>query len=557
MSFPWPDLTEEEWLEADQQLRTAEWDESKHPRDEKGQWTDSGGTTTIYHGTISGSIQSIRARGLLRKFAGRYYPGLAKSGSIYLSSDPESAAKYAIEAALRYNMEGRPGTRDVTPVVFKVVIPSSYASKIIRDMEDNVGKPHTGYQFNDDIRPEWIKEISKVKENPYTYERTSRPNLDKFKALGGRVIYVPWLIIDDEKNRDAEWDDFKHPRALGGAGSGWYAENPENPHVPGAKAKTGQEFVQSSTIYRGGIQQHASASFTGFVYVTNHRPTAEQYGEVHTYQLTKTPRLFNLDEPTPRAKQFIADILGDPTPDMTDEDYWDGISSVYIQGDPKAIPWLRERHYDGMKVGNEAALIGTLPEYAKEIRHLGGAGSGWYAENPENPHVPGAKSRDHGDQEIHLQETLAAQQKNPLAHPSLLMGNDNAVGGEVERFVAAYGKEFKAAPLPNDIKHGPKGQCFMNASQLVLHHPELTYAEGFAEDGEIPGFTFVHAWAVTKDGTVVDPTWDHPEKNRYFGVQYDREKYLAHLWKAKFYGVIGSSFKKAQKAIKTGAKDLR
>jgi hypothetical protein len=160
--------------------------------------------------------------------------------------------------------------------------------------------------------------------------------------------------------------------------------------------------------------------------------------------------------------------------------------------------------------------------------------------------------------EVATQARLAAAQTNPLAHPPFLIGADNDFGdrpdGSLKDYVAAYGEEFTAAPLPVDVRPGKPKECFKNASLLVLERPDLTYVEGFATHY---GLSILHAWAVTADGTVIDPTWKHPEKSRYFGVQYDREKYLKHLWTAKVYGVLGSSFKNSERAIQTGGRELR
>jgi hypothetical protein len=156
------------------------------------------------------------------------------------------------------------------------------------------------------------------------------------------------------------------------------------------------------------------------------------------------------------------------------------------------------------------------------------------------------------------QDRLATAQSNPLAKPDFVLGMDNDINGETTRYVAAYGQEFKAAPLPEGVEPGTKQECYKNASLLVMSRPDLTYVEGFAKNGEVGDhFSFMHAWAVDKDNNVIDPTWDNPEKNQYFGVKYDREKYLKYLYKAEIYGVLGSTFDNARNAIKTGGKKLR
>jgi hypothetical protein len=165
------------------------------------------------------------------------------------------------------------------------------------------------------------------------------------------------------------------------------------------------------------------------------------------------------------------------------------------------------------------------------------------------------ESGANADAEATIQQRLSDAQTNPLAHPTMVIGGSNAP--EVLRYVAAYGEEHKAAPLPDGVQRGIPKECYKNASLLVLERSDLTYAEGFAQVGSLPGLTFQHAWAVTKDGTVVDPTWDDPENSKYFGVRYERKAYLQYLYKAKLYGVLGSTTRNAREAVRTGARKLR
>jgi hypothetical protein len=160
------------------------------------------------------------------------------------------------------------------------------------------------------------------------------------------------------------------------------------------------------------------------------------------------------------------------------------------------------------------------------------------------------------------QETLAAAQTNPLAHPAYVIGLDQGTLArplhqeDVQRYVAAYGREFEAQPLPHGFNIDEPNQCYRNASLTIITHPELTYAEGFAT--KTPGgLAVLHAWGVTTDGKVVDPTLPDPSKWKYFGIQYDRKAYLSYLYKAGKYGVLGSTQANANRAIATGGKGLR
>lgn len=155
------------------------------------------------------------------------------------------------------------------------------------------------------------------------------------------------------------------------------------------------------------------------------------------------------------------------------------------------------------------------------------------------------------DEQRH-QQSLAEAQTNPLAHPLFVIGEANNVAGQ--RYIAAYGEEFTPQSLPSQYKRGEMKECYKNASLLVMANRDLDFVEGIAYSNDMP---FMHAWAVDKAGRVVDPTWEHPEKCQYFGVKYDRSKYLKYLYKAKIYGVLSSTQKNAEKAVDTGGSALR
>jgi len=199
-------------------------------------------------------------------------------------------------------------------------------------------------------------------------------------------------------------------------------------------------------------------------------------------------------------------------------------------------------------------------------RVLGGSGSGNFGHSGRPGERGGSGPGDGGGRadketakkaEFAKQEELAAQQTDPLARPTFVIGMDNAIGHEHERYVAAYGQRFKSQPLPADVERGREKECYKNASLLVMERSDLTYVEGFGKTARTGDLAFLHAWAVDNDGNVIDPTWTDPEKNEYFGVKYDRAKYLKYLYTAKIYGVLGSTFKNAHGAINTGGKKLR
>lgn len=59
-----------------------------------------------------------------------------------------------------------------------------------------------------------------------------------------------------------------------------------------------------------------------------------------------------------------------------------------------------------------------------------------------------------------------------------------------------------------------------NALSYALKYEELDYAEGWAYSGVIPAH---HAWCVTDDGRVVDPTWrDVDATAEYVGIRFPK-----------------------------------
>lgn len=76
--------------------------------------------------------------------------------------------------------------------------------------------------------------------------------------------------------------------------------------------------------------------------------------------------------------------------------------------------------------------------------------------------------------------------------------------------------------------------CFNNARRLVLadRSGALTYVEGLATTPMWPGVAEWHAWVVTPEEKVVDPTWfrdrDVPAHMQYFGAAFSRADLHAH-----------------------------
>lgn len=139
-----------------------------------------------------------------------------------------------------------------------------------------------------------------------------------------------------------------------------------------------------------------------------------------------------------------------------------------------------------------------------------------------------------------------------LATPQIILGDVPVHPKEFHTFMLAHGREWTPAKLPKGIPKGTPKECFKNASMLVLNSDDLDYVEGVAYTPKLEGLAFLHAWAVGKDGKVIDNTWDNPDQCRYFGVKYPKDKYLKHIFKTKLFGIFGANRKVAEKVIKDG-----
>ena len=183
----------------------------------------------------------------------------------------------------------------------------------------------------------------------------------------------------------------------------------------------------------------------------------------------------------------------------------------------------------------------------------GGAGSGNFGHGGRPGQVGGSGGGRLGSVEGPRESSVSIP-IHPLSNPPMVLGGlEFTANEEVAKYLTKNGQEWQAQELPSKYSKMENNQCFMNASLLMLEHPELSYCEGIAYSGNLPKeMGFLHAWTVTSDGKVVDPTWHNPEKATYFGVKYEKKKYMAHLVKTKMYGVFGGSDKVAKAVLKRG-----
>ena len=140
-----------------------------------------------------------------------------------------------------------------------------------------------------------------------------------------------------------------------------------------------------------------------------------------------------------------------------------------------------------------------------------------------------------------------------------MMANANRAMSEwkyksFHELVLAEGVEFAppSRPLPESIPAGVIKECFSNCWSLIAshEHESLTYVEGYAlgENGIMP---VMHAWLVTPEGEVIDPTWcggGNPEAGvEYIGLPFKKTFAIETVLEAEHYGVIDNYMSKENK----------
>lgn len=99
------------------------------------------------------------------------------------------------------------------------------------------------------------------------------------------------------------------------------------------------------------------------------------------------------------------------------------------------------------------------------------------------------------------------------------------------------GRRFNPQALPKGYRRGTPKQCYANAYRLVDSDPDLTYVEGLA----LPDFVDIpiaHAWAVDKNGNVIDNTWKTPGVS-YIGIPFTTDFLHEVASETGVYGIFG------------------
>ena len=121
------------------------------------------------------------------------------------------------------------------------------------------------------------------------------------------------------------------------------------------------------------------------------------------------------------------------------------------------------------------------------------------------------------------------------------MSKDQPTFGKAYELILSRGQEFTNVNKELSLKirktYGLKNkQCFANCQRMAFYQG-FTYYEGLALSTVwIP---VSHAWLVTPEGEVVDPTWMRPRKpltaNDYFGIAVPVDFICKHQQRTGYY----------------------
>lgn len=125
-----------------------------------------------------------------------------------------------------------------------------------------------------------------------------------------------------------------------------------------------------------------------------------------------------------------------------------------------------------------------------------------------------------------------------------------------QTFVLKNGYPYTANDKTYEGKKGKPQQCYKNALEDALAHPDRNYVEGFVS---VHGVPIQHAWTVDASGQIFDSTLkDGKAVDGYYGVPFSQDYALKSTLKNKVYGLLGyESRKTIEPLLKGEVKDFK
>jgi hypothetical protein len=108
----------------------------------------------------------------------------------------------------------------------------------------------------------------------------------------------------------------------------------------------------------------------------------------------------------------------------------------------------------------------------------------------------------------------------------------------LHNIVRAHGRVFDSGfrDVDPDETWTEQKACYRNAANVAIENG-WTYVEGLASPDFMPGLPIHHAWAVTPEGHVYDPTWNNRGAG-YVGVPFRTDYLVDELERRGVYGLL-------------------
>jgi len=136
------------------------------------------------------------------------------------------------------------------------------------------------------------------------------------------------------------------------------------------------------------------------------------------------------------------------------------------------------------------------------------------------------------------------------------------------KFIFTHGRLFQPDALTFKGRRWTEKACFRNAGSIVIRDLDhLTYVEGYiaCDDGSY----IHHAWAMRKDGGILDPTLRRPgtefaafgaritaDHHEYFGVPFGRKLFCGYLVAHSRLGLLVGDTNESQALLRGEVTDF-
>lgn len=124
----------------------------------------------------------------------------------------------------------------------------------------------------------------------------------------------------------------------------------------------------------------------------------------------------------------------------------------------------------------------------------------------------------------------------------------------VAAFIIKYGKQYKPAFLPKDIKRGKLKTCFDTCLVQALDG-KYRYVEGLAKNPRKKDDWILHAW-LTDGRHAFDPTWyaadplgfEMPVPTIYIGIEMPTRPVAMFIQATEYTGIFANSWRDPERA---------